>query len=70
LYDEIAESVLGFVDEIAERATALGGHATGTVRMAAEASSLDEYPVDATAVKDTLNVVDDRLAAYGAAVRS
>ncbi|HEX5583664.1 DNA starvation/stationary phase protection protein Dps [Gaiella sp.] len=70
LYDEIAESVLGFVDEIAERATALGGLATGTVRMAAEASSLDEYPVDATAGKDTLNVVADRLAAYGAAVRS
>jgi starvation-inducible DNA-binding protein len=62
--------VLGFVDEIAERATALGGLATGTVRMAAEASSLVEYPVDATAGKDTLNVVADRLAAYGAAVRS
>ena len=31
LYDTLAESVLGFVDEIAERATALGGLATGTV---------------------------------------
>ena len=69
LYDTIAESVLGFVDELAERATALGGLATGTVRMAAEATSLDEYPIDAIAGEDTLHIVADRLAAYGAAVR-
>ena len=69
LYDTVAESVLKFVDEIAERATALGGLATGTVRMAAEASSLDEYPLDAIAGEDTVRVVADRLATYGAAVR-
>jgi starvation-inducible DNA-binding protein len=69
LYDTIAESVIEFVDEIAERATALGGLATGTVRMAAEASSLDEYPLDAIADEDTVRVVADRLAAYGAAIR-
>ena len=66
LYDEIAESVLPFVDEIAERATTLGGLALGTARMAASATSLDEYPTDAVAVKDTIEVVADRLAAYGA----
>lgn len=70
LYDDIAESVLGFVDEIAERATALGGLALGTARMAAEATTLDEYPLDAVAGKDTVEVVADRLAAFGAAVRS
>jgi len=69
LYDTVAESVLEFVDEIAERATALGGLATGTVRMAAEASSLDEYPLDAIAGDETVQVVADRLATYGAAVR-
>ncbi len=69
LYDTVAESVLGFVDEIAERATALGGLATGTVRMAAETTTLDEYPLDATSGPDTIEVVADRLAAYGAAVR-
>jgi starvation-inducible DNA-binding protein len=69
LYDTVAESVLEFVDEIAERATALGGLATGTVRMAAEASSLDEYPLDAIAGEETVQVVADRLATYGAAVR-
>lgn len=70
LYDDIAESVLGFVDEIAERATALGGLALGTARMAADATTLDEYPVDAVAGKETVEVVADRLAAFGAAARS
>ncbi|HET9436981.1 MAG TPA: DNA starvation/stationary phase protection protein Dps [Gaiellaceae bacterium] len=70
LYDDIAESVLGFVDEIAERATALGGLALGTARMAAEATTLDEYPSGATAGQDTVVVVADRLAAFGAAARA
>ncbi len=69
LYDEVAESVLEFVDMIAERATALGGLALGTARMAASSSSLDEYPLDAVAGKDTVAVVADRLATFGAAVR-
>ena len=69
LYDQIAESVLGYVDELAERATALGGLALGTARMAAKASTLDEYPVDATDGPATVEAVADRLAAYAAAVR-
>jgi starvation-inducible DNA-binding protein len=44
LFDELAESIEGYVDLIAERATALGGEAMGTIRMAAAASSLPEYP--------------------------
>jgi starvation-inducible DNA-binding protein len=70
LYDEIAGSVLEHVDEIAERATALGGLALGTARMAAAASSLDEYPLDAVAGPDTVAAIADRLASFGAAVRA
>jgi starvation-inducible DNA-binding protein len=70
LYDEVAESVIEYVDEIAERATALGGLALGTVRMAAEATTLDEYPLEAVSDKKTVDVVADRLAAYGASVRA
>ena len=70
LYDTVAESVLEFVDSIAERATALGGLALGTARMAAAASTLDEYPLDAVAGMETVEVVADRLAAYGASVRA
>ena len=39
------------------------------LRMAAEATTLDEYPLDAIAGEDTVRVVADRLATYGAAVR-
>ena len=47
LFDELAEIVEGHADMIAERATALGGFALGTVRMAAANSSLPEMPIDA-----------------------
>ena len=48
LFDEVAERASEWVDELAERVTALGGYATGTVRMAASASSLPEFPTDIT----------------------
>src|SRR5215208_87746 len=65
LYDEIAESVLEYVDTVAERATALGGLALGTARLAAANSSLDEF-----AGMDTIAAIADRLAAYGASARA
>ncbi len=43
LFDELAEGIQEFVDTIAERATALGGYAMGTARMAAKNSYLPEY---------------------------
>ena len=70
LYDDVAESVLEHVDEIAERATALGGLALGTARMTADATTLDEYPLDAVARSETVEVIADRLASYGANVRA
>lgn len=45
LFDDIAGGVLEWVDMIAERATALGGYARGTVRMAASASRLPEHGI-------------------------
>ncbi len=42
LFDESAASLLPFVDDIAERATTLGGRASGTVRRAAAATRLPE----------------------------
>jgi starvation-inducible DNA-binding protein len=47
LFDELAGHALEWVDMIAERATALGGEAMGTARMAAANSTLKEYPSDA-----------------------
>jgi starvation-inducible DNA-binding protein len=70
LYDTIAGDVIEYVDMVAERATALGGLALGTARMAAAASTLEEYPADAVAGPETVAIVADRLAAYGALVRA
>lgn len=46
LFDTLAAEVLPFVDEIAERITALGGQAFGTARMAARSSRLTDLPLD------------------------
>ena len=37
--------------------------------MAAEATTLEEYPIDAFAGEETVTVVADRLAAFGASAR-
>jgi starvation-inducible DNA-binding protein len=43
LFDQVAEAVEGYVDQIAERIVQLGGVAEGTVRMAASHTRLAEY---------------------------
>jgi starvation-inducible DNA-binding protein len=70
LFDAIAARVDAHVDEIAERAVQLGGTALGTVRLAAAASTLPEYPSDLTDSLAHAAAVADRLAAYGAALRA
>lgn len=67
LFDDLSEMVEKDVDLIAERLTALGGVAQGTVRMAASASDLDEFPGDLTA---SLDVVDHMGKVFGQAANS
>jgi starvation-inducible DNA-binding protein len=69
LFDQVAEAVEPYVDVIAERVAGLGGTARGTVRMAAAATSLSEYPADAVEGDAHLELVRDRLATYAAANR-
>lgn len=64
LFDELAEQVEEWVDEIAERVTALGGYATGTVRMAAASSTLPEFPTNITTGMDYVSAVTERVAAF------
>ena len=64
LFDQLAEEIQPFIDEIAERVTALGGYATGTVRMAAQSSRLPEFPVDCLEGGDVLRVMIERYGAY------
>jgi starvation-inducible DNA-binding protein len=69
LFDEIASEVYEYTDMIAERVTALGCYARGTVKMAAEKSSLPDYPTDAVNGKEHLTALIERLAAYARHVR-
>jgi starvation-inducible DNA-binding protein len=64
LFDKVAEATEPFIDEIAERVTTLGGVAHGTVRMAAESSTLPPYPRDAVRGADHLHAVRDHLSEY------
>jgi|SRR5690554_3305140 len=69
LFDELAENLEGHVDELAERATALGGVARGTVRMAAADSDLAEYPDDVADGIKHVGLLADRYGEYGNRVR-
>lgn len=64
LFDQIAEIVEKHVDLLAERATALGGTAMGTARMAARASRLPELPTEATDEMTYLEALIERYAAH------
>ncbi|MFO0797383.1 MAG: DNA starvation/stationary phase protection protein Dps [Gemmataceae bacterium] len=44
LFDDLADKLDDLTDTAAERATALGGVAEGTIRLAAERSRLPEFP--------------------------
>jgi len=64
LFDELAELVEELVDEVAERVTALGGVAQGTLRSAEEHSDLDDFP---DGVFDGMEVVAGLSERYGQA---
>jgi len=70
LFDETAERAAEWVDDLAERVTALGGYATGTVRMAAASSSMPEFPTRITDSMDYVRAVADRLAAFTNSARA
>lgn len=69
LFDQLAGSLLGHVDTIAERATALGGTALGTARMSAAASHLPEYPATASGSLESVEALSERYAALAASSR-
>ncbi len=70
LLDELTEGLDEFVDEIAERATALGGVATGTTRQAAGASRIPEFPAGVFKGTDLVAALSDRYAALAKTSRA
>ncbi|APB33668.1 DNA starvation/stationary phase protection protein Dps [Gloeomargarita lithophora Alchichica-D10] len=69
LFDAMSGELLAYVDDLAERVTALAGVALGTLRTAAQASHLPAYPLDAVTGKDHLIALADRYAQYAKLVR-
>lgn len=70
MFDEIHTEILGHVDDIAERVTALGGTAEGTAAVAARNSSLPPYPMEAKSGPEHVEAVSTALATFGKGVRA
>ncbi len=69
LFDQVATEIEAHVDTLAERITALGGTALGTVRVAAQKSSLNEYPHEIFEGSAHVEALSSALADFGAKVR-
>jgi len=69
LFDKLHGAVEEHVDSIAERITALGGQALGTVQAAARGSSLEAYPEALSDGLEHVAALSGRVAAFGAQVR-
>ena len=70
LFDQLAGEVLEYVDTIAERATALGGMALGTTRMAASASRLPDFPTEGLGSRQAVEQLSARYAALAKTTRA
>ena len=70
LFDEVAEDVSEFTDLLAERATALGGIAEGTVASVAPRTSLPAYSLTIRDGRDHVEALSRALAAFGKLARA
>ena len=70
LFDQISTEVETHIDDIAERITTLGGTALGTIRVAAQNSSLSEYPLEITDGGAHVDALSTALADFGKKVRA
>jgi len=69
LFDKLAAEIDGHVDEMAERITALGGIAEGTVQTVAGRSKLDAYPLDIAEGRAHLDALAAAYARFAKSVR-
>jgi len=69
LFDKVAEAAEEFIDLLAERVTALGGVAEGTIEAAAGHSALPSYPVEIGPEREHVDALSTALALFGKAAR-
>lgn len=70
LFDEQAALLQAHMDLVAERATAIGGTAMGTARMAASESRIEAYPEDVFVGMDIVDALADRFAHHAQELRA
>jgi starvation-inducible DNA-binding protein len=64
LFDEVYEALDGFTDEIAERLTALGGAADGSLSGIRSRTELPEYPYQIASGPEHIDALADSLSAF------
>jgi starvation-inducible DNA-binding protein len=69
LFDGLASALEGPIDEMAERITALGGTAEGTVGLVAGRTALDPYPAGIFAGSAHVEALAAAAAAFGRSLR-
>jgi starvation-inducible DNA-binding protein len=70
LFDKVAEAIEDQIDTIAERVTALGGRAHGTLALVARNTSLRPYPEEISEGHAHVEALSTALADYGAKIRA
>ena len=70
LFDKVNEAVSEYADLLAERVVQLGGMAEGTARVAAQRSTLTEYPLGITTGVEHVTALSGVLAQFGKKVRT
>jgi starvation-inducible DNA-binding protein len=70
LFDKVAETVEEHIDTLAERVTALGGRAHGTLAAVTRATTLKPYPEDLAEGLAHVDALSLALADYGAKIRA
>jgi starvation-inducible DNA-binding protein len=69
LFDDVASDLDEHADTIAERITALGGEAEGTLAAVAKRTSIKAYPLHLKTGKEHVEALSDALAALGKNIR-
>ena len=69
LFDDVYEAVGDYADLIAERVVQLGGTAEGTARVAAQRSTLNDYPLTLTRGNEHVAALSDVLSQFGRGAR-
>jgi len=70
LFDKVAEESEDYIDTVAERVTALGGVAEGTLAVVGKRTSLKPYPLEIVTGRDHVDALSGALAAVAKQVRS